>query len=63
MSNLGEKLTDKEVDEMIIKADINGDGQVNYDGESIYCKMVSATPLIPQVNSVNNKQLGSSSPC
>ena len=28
MSNLGEKLTDEEVDEMIRKADIDGDGQV-----------------------------------
>ena len=34
MTNLGEKLTDEEVDEMIREADIDGDGQVNYDGES-----------------------------
>ena len=31
MSNLGEKLTDDEVDEMIREADIDGDGQVNYE--------------------------------
>lgn len=35
MTNLGEKLTDEEVDEMIREADIDGDGQVNYEGTLI----------------------------
>lgn len=31
MKSLGEALTDEEVDEMIEQADVNGDGQVNYE--------------------------------
>ena len=31
MSNLGEKLKDHEIDEMILHADINGDGVINYN--------------------------------
>ena len=31
MESLGEKLTDEEVDEMIRVADMDGDGQVNYE--------------------------------
>ncbi|XP_042904229.1 calmodulin isoform X1 [Parasteatoda tepidariorum] len=31
MTNLGEKLTDEEVEDMIKEADLDGDGLVNYD--------------------------------
>lgn len=33
MMNLGEKLTDAEVEDMIKEADVDGDGNVNYHGE------------------------------
>lgn len=31
MTNLGEKLTDTEVDDLIKEADVDGDGQINYE--------------------------------
>ena len=33
MTNLGEKLSDEEVEDMIKEADLDGDGLVNYEGE------------------------------
>ena len=38
MTNLGEKLTDVEVDEMIREADVDGDRQINYE-ESVKLMM------------------------
>jgi len=32
MTNIGEKLSDQEVDEMIREIDVDRDGQVNYEG-------------------------------
>ena len=35
MANVGEKMTDDEIEAMIGEADIDGDGQINYNGERI----------------------------
>lgn len=34
MTNLGEKLSDEEVDEMMREADVDGDGEIDYNGVS-----------------------------
>ena len=39
MTSLGEKLTDEEVDEMMREAEVDGDGQVNYDN---FVKMMTS---------------------
>ena len=31
MKNIGEKMSDEEIEEMITEADIDGDGQINYE--------------------------------
>ena len=38
MTNLGEKLTDDEVDEMLQAFEMDRDGQLNYDGEPTFMK-------------------------
>lgn len=35
MTNLGEKLSEEEVDDMIKEADLDGDGMVNYEGNNM----------------------------
>lgn len=35
MTNLGEKLSEEEVDDMIKEADMDGDGMVNYNGNKM----------------------------
>lgn len=39
MMNMGERLTDEECDQLVDEADIDGDGQINY--EEFYLMMTS----------------------
>lgn len=42
MTNLGEKLSEEEVDDMIKEADLDGDGMVNYEGKVLFTTFVNA---------------------
>jgi calmodulin len=53
MTNLGEKLTDEEVDEMIREADIDGDGQVNYEGRALWQLQACPTNLQPRLSNLD----------
>ncbi|KAG0497010.1 hypothetical protein HPP92_001701 [Vanilla planifolia] len=56
MTNLGEKLTDEEVDEMIREADVDGDGQINYE-EFVKVMMASEEErLFKQILLSNGRQ-------
>lgn len=46
MTTLGEKLTEEEVDEMIREADVDGDGQINYEE---FVKVSAARARPPRV--------------
>ena len=43
---VGEKLSDTEVDEMIREADVDGDGQINYEGNVSIVSSTSSTLIV-----------------
>ena len=47
MMNLGEKLSDAEVDDMLKEADANGDGRIDYNGK---CLIQMAMVTLVQLN-------------
>lgn len=53
MTNLGDKLTDDEVDQMIRKSDLDGDGQINY--EEFVRKMLQTNNLIVSATDKNEQ--------
>uniref|UniRef100_A0A803PYE2 EF-hand domain-containing protein n=1 Tax=Cannabis sativa TaxID=3483 RepID=A0A803PYE2_CANSA len=57
MTNLGEKLTDEEVDEMIREADVDGDGQINYEE---FVKVMMAKKRQKRMEEVRKSRSGSS---
>ena len=52
-TNLGEKITDEEIDEMIHEADLDGDGQLNY--EELVRVMTSQDQLVDQIQKFDIK--------
>jgi hypothetical protein len=57
MTNLGEKLTDEEVDEMIREADVDGDGQINYE-EFVKMMMAKHKDLLNDNDVAKRERLG-----
>ena len=50
MINLGEKLSDEEVEQMINEADLDGDGQVNYEE---FVKMMTTVGWKEKIHQLN----------
>merc|ERR1712083_629578 len=50
MTNLGETLTDEEVDEMIREADVDGDGQINYEEFANWLRATCADMELPPLS-------------
>jgi hypothetical protein len=49
----GEKLSDTEVDEMIREADVDGDGQINYEGNVSIISSTDSTLIVLYLISIS----------
>ena len=56
MTDLGVEFTDKETDEMVRQADMDGNGQIDYDGMYKSIGLLEAYPDIRQTNVVESKK-------
>ena len=59
LSKCGEKLDEAEVDEMIKRADLDGDGLISYEGR--LCPLISSEIGTPPIKAVNQGLLVSPS--
>lgn len=50
LTKMGETLTEKEVDEMMEKADKNGDGKIDYDGKLFLVKLIETFDYFDKCN-------------
>lgn len=56
MTNLGEKLSEEEVDDMIKEADLDGDGMVNYEGNNNIIIICRGTTTFHSRNDTRNSK-------
>jgi calmodulin len=49
MKKLGECLTDKELEDMMKQADVDGDGKINYEGEEVYVLIFSRKAILMSI--------------
>lgn len=43
MRSLGDQMTEEEITEMLVEADQDGDGRINYEGERTHCDIMHIT--------------------
>ena len=59
MTRLGQPMTDEEVDEILRKGDVNGDGKLNYTGKCRHQSCISVVLIItiPRIESSSSSLL------